>query len=1001
MDSISFLRKVLPDAGVRFVCRLLPSKKNPKGVFQHEVADSFDQLMAVATKWARTSDKVYYACAAYKEATWKEYTKDDGSIRRYPTRGRDNGKILAVRSMWEDVDVGKADPAKCYPTAKEAIVAVFDACKVIGLPTPLVVHSGKGVHVYWPFTEDVTYDQWVMLAELKKSAFLHAGLRIDTSRAADIKSVLRPIGVPGSGGNPVRMLRDAGPFSYQDLFDTLSRYTAVNTVAVHQPRVSVADVNDELGSVEYPPSSAYRIADNCGQVAHFRDTMGDVGYDLWWINIGLLKHTIENDEVIHAWSSGHPGYSFDETQSKIDDWSYGPSTCAKLMSCNPNGCDDCQYQGKVKSPIQLGYAEDKPAINEPPTKVQTTPTTAERALPKSFAEVEFPPGFGINAAGMLTEGVVDANGVVQHVPIASRPFFIQEHILNHDYTRTYRVVYKGANGRWRDFNLDAADMADVRAFSKAFYGHEIFMFGKEGVAGSMRMIRDLANSNKGVETRQVRHMGWMYSEDGNLEDAFVIGKNVITKDSVHPVRADDGLTSAISALGDGFTSKGSRSVWLDLVNRVYHRPGAEGHQLVILAGFAAPLIEFTKTGLWHGIPIALTGGTSAGKSTVCEVMSSIYGQRKALFMVGGQGGSSFMAAAQIPGLVCNLPIAFDDMSERKPEEVRDLLYQLPQGKEKVVMTANRTMRRSDLYWNTLEIITSNVDFYTMLARFGGNVKDATQVRIFEVRMRDNLALELWPDVNVKTDVDPVLNDNHGVVGRDWVRFIMANREKICTMLTKTQARLTPQSSGMESAERFYADMMAAVIVAGKLLTKALGWLHFDMVAFEKWMLSVIEDNRSRRVDTGHTTQDKITSLLRFHHDAILHTRHFPVFARGTNFAVEAGYVRPRRGTLVRIAVDDKRLFVAADALDEWCAKHNVNKHGFINDMLAEGFLKATVDLSRRKSPASPCRVNLGKGTAEPTGSVRCYEVEYEMVFEDSHALEKVISIEAHKDVGNA
>lgn len=1002
MDSISFLRKVLPDEGVRFVCRGFFVEGNPRMLFQHDTAGSFEELMMKANRWAARSDKVYYACAAYKEATYKPFTKPDGTVKQIVSRGSDNGKVLSARSMWEDIDVGKPNPDKCYPTQKEAATELFKACKTIGIPWPMLVSSGKGLHCYWPLTENVSYEQWIVLAELKKAAFVHAGLKIDPSRAADIKSILRPVGIQGSGGNTVKVIRDAGPFTYQSLFDALQAYTAKNNAPVHS-RTQREPVANELGEVSYPPSYAASIAERCNQIKLARDTKGavSISYDWWWHVIGVLQATVEGEAVCHAWSEAYPKYTYEETQAKLESWSSPPTRCETFALSNPEGCKACQYNGKITTPMSLGYAADEAPVNNIPMAVveDTEPSTvtAVTTLPKTLADIEWPSGYGINSFGLPTKAVVDGDGVVEHKPFASRPFFIHEHILNTDFTRTYRIAYQAKNGRWREFNLDAELMADQRNFAKGFAAHEIFFYGKFGVEAAMQLVSSFVQKNKSVETRQVKHMGWMYNEAGALEDAFVIGKHVITKDSVHPVRCDGGLEGAISALarqGGQFNVAGTSKSWLDMVNHIYGRKGAEPHMLVILAGFAAPLVEFTRSGEWHGIPIALTGGTSAGKTKACEVQSSIYASSKALVVGGGRGGSSFMAATKIPGYICNLPLTFDEMSERPPEEVRDLLYQLPQGAEKIVLNADRTIRKAELYWNTIPNLTSNEDMYGLSAKFTGNVKSALQVRVFEVRMPDNYTSTIWPDINPKADIDPVLEANYGIVGREWIQFVIKHREQIKQKVLKAQVKYTPSNSGMDSAERFYADLAATVLVTAKLLTKVLGWLDLDVNAFEKWMRNVIEDNRNRRVESGFTTKDKVSSLLRFHHDAILFTKHFPVFARGANFAMEIGYERPRRGTSIRLSYEDKRLFVAMEAIDEWCGKLNVNKHQFIQDMLTEGFLKLTVDLARRKNAASACRVNIGKGTEEPTGQVRCLELDYSMVFEDDLALEKVVHIES-------
>ncbi len=63
------------------------------------------------------------------------------------------------------------------------------------MPVPLIVHSGHGVHLYWPLIKPLPAVEWKPLAEKMKRLFAMHGLRADPAVTADAAGVLR---VPGT-----------------------------------------------------------------------------------------------------------------------------------------------------------------------------------------------------------------------------------------------------------------------------------------------------------------------------------------------------------------------------------------------------------------------------------------------------------------------------------------------------------------------------------------------------------------------------------------------------------------------------------------------------------------------------------------------------------------------------------------------------------------------------------------------------------------------------------
>ena len=193
MDAVTFLDKILPAKGIRFLAQFIPIEGHPKGgIFVHDAfgPDDNDALAHAAIRRSAKGKHVYFACSSYKEVIHKVTPKGKEYVA-----GREQSNVLAVQSLWLDIDVGKADPNKCYPTQELALEAVDFLVESVGLPRPLTVSSGAGLHVYWPLTEDVPVAVWNSHARMLKLLCKEHKLHADPAVTADISRILR---VPGT-----------------------------------------------------------------------------------------------------------------------------------------------------------------------------------------------------------------------------------------------------------------------------------------------------------------------------------------------------------------------------------------------------------------------------------------------------------------------------------------------------------------------------------------------------------------------------------------------------------------------------------------------------------------------------------------------------------------------------------------------------------------------------------------------------------------------------------
>lgn len=289
---------------------------------------------------------------------------------------RQSKNISEFSSLFIDLDCG---PEKPYATQEDAARALTAFISDNNFPKPsIVVDSGRGIHAYWSFNKPLTKDEWLPLAQPFKKHLLNASLQIDPVVTADCARVMR---VPGTYNHKTK--DDPKPVNvlFPKNFAPITRYSvsdiqrAIDVIApppinyaAHQPH--------PLQNLTINDASAYLIALSCKQV---QTILGNGGSNRsepeWRADLGLLKFTIEEPVILHTASNGHPGYSASETNTKAARWTASPTTCKHYYEhlASPL-CEDCQYKGRLTSPIQLGYPTPRGLNSDHDAALKNLPT---------------------------------------------------------------------------------------------------------------------------------------------------------------------------------------------------------------------------------------------------------------------------------------------------------------------------------------------------------------------------------------------------------------------------------------------------------------------------------------------------------------------------------------------------------------------------------------------------------------------------------------------------
>ena len=230
MDARQFLEVTTSEDGT--YC-LLAIKAKEDSRIQKFFTDILDVVNA-AQDFDKKGYDVYFALATFK----------DGSSRRV-------NNVHQIKSFYLDLDCG---PSKDFTTQQHAIDELRRFSKALKLPKPLMVSSGRGIHVYWILKEAVSLDEWLPVAEQLKSQCAEHDFLADPAVTADAARVLRVVGTHNYKPEPPEQGVTLGgtipPAVDFDEFADLLRRGAVPVPKPYTPAPSNAMMQALMGNIE-------------------------------------------------------------------------------------------------------------------------------------------------------------------------------------------------------------------------------------------------------------------------------------------------------------------------------------------------------------------------------------------------------------------------------------------------------------------------------------------------------------------------------------------------------------------------------------------------------------------------------------------------------------------------------------------------------------------------------------------------------------------------------
>jgi uncharacterized protein (DUF927 family) len=962
MDALQFLRTILPEDGYKFICL---ARVGSKGL-AHKAYESLELMaQAIASYDKQVNLTVYHACAAYKAPSFEASVNGETKTKY---RGEQNW--LGAKAFWCDIDCGqsKFDEGKGYLTKDDAQSAVLSFCQQNGFPEPMIVDSGGGVHCYWPLTRMIGPKSWRRLADLFKQALGAAGVIADPTRTADLSSVLRPVDShnrkPNREPRAIVLLRDAEAVTPDVFAQAIQKLSSLFSLTPPKAAAATA-INQDLLAYSGPQleSSAEEVSNHCAQVAVMRDTQGDVEYEHWRGVIGIIKHCTEGIELAEQWSMnrGATGHSNTDVVTRYDTWNAGPTTCEHFRKCNPSGCEGCQHNGKITSPIVLGRVMPEPT--EQILEVESEQGKVDAVVPP------LPDSYQFNN-GRMIRLIKDKDGVLQPFSFCQSLFYPVQRIRKPDNTFAITIRMHLPDFRVRDFEVDTGALASSTDLVKAFSKYELMPTNNKDAAMHMTAyIRDsvfkLMHEQREVDT--LTSYGWrdnmnsflmgdrLYHKDGSIRRVFVGGAAADYKLAFPP-------------------PKGTLEKYSEAVNFVYDRPGSQAAQYVFCSTYGSLLTPFGENN-FNGVLLCLVGESGMGKTTVGQ--ASRYGLGDAAKMTfGGKSGATWNARWAILGAFKNIPVVFDEITDMDAAAFSEMAYTISQGAEKTRLnsTGGRVGFAERHTWAQSPDLTANEDVLAKLAQHNANTK-AEAMRIVQVNFNTYRVPIIDPATQVSRAVEQ-MRENMGNAGELFVRYIVTHQDEVRDLVRALERPLTELLP--DSVHRFYRNHAACTLAAARILID-IGVVSFDFDALEKFAHQLVQD-MIEVVNASNTTtpSDALNRMTRELSNRIIVTtsyRDLRTDVRGPESSLSHVTGTPAGRRVIGSAssnnterIDPKyvgKLFIAKKEFNDWCSKNRLEPKDLLDYASLSGWLVHW-----------PEKFNIGRGTAISTGACTCYVLDF-------------------------
>jgi hypothetical protein len=871
-------------------------------------------------KFYPTMERAWNAAQDFDDDGYETYY----GLATFDDKGRRKAEnALEMRALFLDLDCG---PEKDHPDQSSALLALRDFVKATGMPRPLMVSSGYGVHAYWPLTEAVSVSDWKPVGVALKRLCRENNLLIDPTVPADAARVLR---LPGTHNHKfdlrvqVELIGTAQavakPLSfYADLLEASEPKPEMPKTLFGNVKMSAADDPLTQKLMGNRTTSFKKIVTRtlqgrgCDQLRNVIEDQAGTEEPLWRAALSIAKFCEDGDKGAHAISREHPEYDFDETEAKIDGIQ-GPYTCETFNDLCGGICQDCPFFGKITSPIQLGSdIQEAEVEDEDAVTVIYKGTNGE--VPK------YPDGYGRMANGGIFRKEVGEDGEIVKIPIYPNDFYYIGRVVDPEAGECIVARLHLPKDGVREFVVPLAVATSREEIRKVLSKNGLTVSTKrwEHIMNYTQDWIDKLQSEAEADTARTQ-FGWT---DDDLT-SYVIGDREIFADKIEY----NPPSSKTSFMFPAFRKKGTLEGWIEQA-KFYDRDGLEPYQYVICHALAAPLMRMTP--IHAAIFDFYSDGTGHGKTTTQKFALTAYGDPKSL-IVGPK--DTLNARMNRMELMKDVNLQFDEFTEFPADDTSDLIYGLTDGRQKARMAAGSNDERfRGEPWATTVTSSSN---YSMLSKVYA-LKSNPQAEVQRV-LRYHVQPHNFTDKN-ETDVfarDVGQHQGHAI--EVLIQHILKDPDTARKLLDTVQRKLD-KACDLTMQNRLWS-VQGAVTITALILARDAGLVQYDVKKLFAWTVNLIMENKRNVRESVASIESIVTDFVVEHYGDMLWIKGSDNGNGSENGngldSLVVPEMNPRAKLVARYETDTKMLFLVIRPFKMWCTKRRLNYDSVIKEAYAK------------------------------------------------------------------
>lgn len=865
MTPLEFLAEVLPSPGNGYYCAAeLTNKK------EHVFKETLEELLPTIERWSAKGYDTYFALGTF--GTSKDRTKDNMHASQVLAVDLDCNHPKDIPQPDKDTGEMVIKP-KSYPSAKAAALALQKFCEDTGLASlgdPWIVHSGGGIHAYWPLSEMMFKEDWFPVAKRFKELCHKHGLKIDNAVTGDASRVLRVFDTTNTGvkngkrvreATKVRFITEGNRFAVDDINAILTAEgidktappplpTTINTLALPGQRpTSVKALSPTAQAIIGNSITRFkkillktRDGTGCGQIAHYIENADEDGTEPLWR--GLLSWTkvcVDGPKAAVWLSDMHP-YDHDRMYRKLHEIK-GPYSCEAMNDANPGVCTKCQHRGKITNP--LGWGREVNSVTE---AVEIEVQVAD-AAPQKMYRPEPPRGYAFGKYGgvFIEKEEEDGDGNTQKrqhmllpydlfpVDILNNNGVHEIHMLAVRKEHVQEVLLPQKSIAARDDALK--HLASQNIMASFGSGNDKNLY--EYVRASVEKM-----STEKSPIRIPSAYGWQ--ED----DSFVFNSSIY-KPGAEPVFVPmAGLENIVS----NTKPTGSLDEWRKVINMLVRRKLWK-HLTIFLVGVGSPLMRFT--GLFGLTVHCASAESGTGKSLALDTAASVWGH-PVHYRTGS--GTSAVAMQQRLGHLRSLPLVTDEITTNNRKDFEwfpAFLFSMSEGRGKERMESGTNRERLNLsIWAALALMSSNrpaVDYLTSVRQHSS---EGELRRLIEMAMDEKLE---WSEEEI--EIIKSLQGNYGLAGDVLSRYFVNNIGYLKTLVPQTVAQMY-KTFNAPNDERFWMAGAGVIVAAGVLCnSQHTGLVDIPMQEIIKVLNATFEEQRRSIAGGKRTAEDVLNAYI--------------------------------------------------------------------------------------------------------------------------------------------